>query len=78
MLLLSRIIYRAGGTGGGQGGNVADLEAKPVPSNNLIQTSLPYADFGTALSKICVSGTVGGPLLEQKFPSCVYISQKLW
>ena len=30
------------------------------------------------LTQICVSGTVGGPLLTQKSPTCVYISQKLW
>ena len=32
--------------------------------------SLPYADFGkkTVLRKICVSGTVWGPLLTKKSP----------
>ena len=29
----------------------------------------------TALRKIHVSGTVGGPLLMQKSPTCAYISQ---
>jgi hypothetical protein len=29
-----------------------------------------------ALRKICVSGTVGGPLLTRKSPTCTYISQK--
>ena len=29
----------------------------------------------TALRKIRVSGTVGGPLLMQNFPICAYISQ---
>ena len=33
---------------------------------------LPCADFGT-LCKICVSGTVGGPLLTPKSPTCAYI-----
>ena len=31
----------------------------------------------TALHEICVSGTVGSPLLTRKSPTCVYISQKL-
>ena len=31
----------------------------------------------TVLHEICVSGTVGGPLITQKSPTCTYISQKL-
>ena len=31
----------------------------------------------TAILKICVSWTIEGPLLTQKFPTCAYISQKL-
>ena len=30
------------------------------------------------LYKICISGTVGGPLLTRKSPTRAYISQKLW
>ena len=32
----------------------------------------------TVLHEIRVSGTVVGPLLVQKSPTCTYISQKLW
>ena len=32
----------------------------------------------TVLHEICVSGTVGGPLLTQKSPTCTYISKKPW
>ena len=31
----------------------------------------------TVLHEICVSGTVWGPLLTRKSPTCMYISQKL-
>ena len=31
----------------------------------------------TVLHEIRVSGTVGGPLLTRKSPTCTYISQKL-
>ena len=42
--------------------------------------SPPYTDFGTektTLHKIHISGTVGGPLLPRKSPTCAYISQKI-
>ena len=32
----------------------------------------------TALREICVSGTIGSPLLMLKSPACTYISQKSW
>ena len=32
----------------------------------------------TELREICVSGTVRGPLLKRKSPTCTYISQKPW
>ena len=32
----------------------------------------------TVLHEICVSGTAGGPILTQKSPTCMYISQKPW
>ena len=32
----------------------------------------------TVLRKIRISGTIGGPLLTQKSPTCAYTSQKLW
>ena len=32
----------------------------------------------TVLHEICGSGTVVYPLLTQKSPTCMYISQKLW
>ena len=41
--------------------------------------SPPYADLGlekNMLLEICVSGTVGSPILRQKTPTCAYISQK--
>ena len=37
---------------------------------------LGFWDFKrTALRKICVSGTVGGPLITRKSPTCAYIGQ---
>ena len=33
---------------------------------------------GCSLYKIRVSGTVVGPLITQKSPTCAYISQKPW
>jgi hypothetical protein len=50
--------------------------------NSEYRGSPPYADFGTwkktVLHEIGVSGTVVGPLLTQKSPTCTYISQKPW
>ena len=47
----------------------------------LYRGSPAYADFWDfkkpTLPEICVSGTVGGPLLTLKSPTCAYISQKL-
>ena len=44
--------------------------------------SPPYVDFWAwkknILGKICISGTLGVPLLTQKSPNCTYISKKQW
>ena len=38
-----------------------------------------FWDFDkTVIQEVCVSGTVGCPLLMQKSPTCTYISQNPW
>ena len=53
-----------------------------ILGNNYIQRVPALRAFWdlekTVLHEIRVSGTVGGPLLTRKSPTCTYISQKPW
>ena len=65
------------------GGNSSRLVSGRSPSSSSLMVqrvpALPaFWDLEkTVLHEICVSGTVGGPLLTQKSPTGMYISQKL-
>ena len=66
------------------GGNSPGLVSGRSPSSSSLMVqrvpALPaFWDLEkTVLHEICVSGTVGGPLLTQKSPTWTYISQKPW